>query len=74
VDGVRDVALERLRRQFQIVFGVKPNSRAARELARFALAAFDGAFVAWQADPAVHLEDVLRHLPAALVAVHEQLM
>ena len=31
--------------------------------------AFDGAFVAHQSDPEVHLGDLLRHLPAALIAV-----
>jgi AcrR family transcriptional regulator len=68
-ERVREVARTRLRRQFQIVFGVKPNSAAARDLARFALASFDGAFIAWQADPDTRLNDVLRNLPAALVAL-----
>jgi AcrR family transcriptional regulator len=71
VGRVRDVALTRLRRQFEIVFGIKANSRAARELARFALASFDGAFIAWQADPRVRLAHVLQHLPAALIAIAE---
>jgi AcrR family transcriptional regulator len=70
VTRVREVALARLRGQFQVVFGVKANSRVAQDLARFALAAFDGAFIAWQADPSVRLTEVLQHLPAALVAVH----
>jgi AcrR family transcriptional regulator len=69
VGRVRELARKRLRRQFQVVFGVKPNSRAAQDLARFALASFDGAFIAWQADPSVRLEQVLKHLPTALVAV-----
>lgn len=68
VGRVRELALSRLRRQFQIVFGMNPNSRAARDLARFALASFDGAFIAWQADPSVRLKHVLQYLPAALVA------
>jgi AcrR family transcriptional regulator len=72
VERVRELALARLRRQFEIVFGVKRNGRAARDLARFALAAFDGAFIAWQADPSVRLRQVLRYLPAALVAVHDR--
>ena len=72
VGRVRDVALTRLRRQFEIVFGIKANSRAARELARFALASFDGAFIAWQADPRVRLARVLQHLPAALIAIAEE--
>ena len=67
VGRVRELALGRLRRQFQVVFGMKPNSRAARDLARFALASFDGAFIAWQADPSVRLKQVLQYLPAALV-------
>jgi AcrR family transcriptional regulator len=71
VERVRELALARLRRHFEIVFGVKPNSRAARDLARFTLAAFDGAFIAWQADPGVRLKQVLRYLPAALVGAHE---
>jgi AcrR family transcriptional regulator len=73
VTRVREVALARLRRQFQIAFGVKPDSRAARDLAQFALAAFDGAFIAWQADPSVRLRQVLQYLPAALVAVHAEI-
>jgi AcrR family transcriptional regulator len=73
VTRVREVAVTRLRRQFQIAFGVKPDSRAARDLAQFALAAFDGAFIAWQADPSVRLKQVLQYLPAALVAVHAEI-
>jgi AcrR family transcriptional regulator len=69
VGRVREAALARLRHQFQVVFGVKPNGRVARDLARFALASFDGAFIAWQADPDLQLRQVLQHLPAALVAI-----
>ena len=70
VGGVRDVALTRLCRQFELAFGIRANSRAARDLARFALSAFDGAFIAWQADPSVQLRQVLKYLPAALAAAH----
>lgn len=69
VERVRELALERLRDQMQVVFGVDRDSDDADHLARFALAAFDGAFVAHQSDPDVHLSDLLRHLPAALIAV-----
>jgi hypothetical protein len=69
VGRVRDLAIVRLRRQFAVVFGIKAGSAAARDLARFALACFDGAFVAWQADPEVRMKDVLRQLPRALVAL-----
>lgn len=72
VGRVRDLALTRLRRQFQVVFGIKANSRLATDLSRFALASFDGAFIAWQADQRVRLSDVLEHLPAALVALAEK--
>jgi AcrR family transcriptional regulator len=69
VDRVREMALKRLRAQMQIVFGLDHDNAEADHLARFALAAFDGAFVAHQSDPEVHLGDLLRHLPAALIAV-----
>lgn len=71
VGRVRHVALTRLRRQFELVFGTRANSRGARDLARFALSVFDGAFIAWQADPSVQLKQVLKYLPAALAAAHE---
>ena len=73
VNRVREMALERIRDQMQIVFGVDRDGGDADRLARFALAAFDGAFVAHQSDPAVHLGDLLRHLPAALIAVRQDL-
>jgi hypothetical protein len=41
----------------------------ARELARFAMAAFDGAFVAYQASPDTRLRQTLAYLPEALVAI-----
>jgi hypothetical protein len=49
------MALSRLREQMEIVFGVDAGGGAADQLARFALAAFDGAFVALQASRKVHL-------------------
>ena len=73
VESVREMALVRLREQMRIVFGVERQSATADRLARFALAAFDGAFVAQQADPKVSLPRLLEHLPAALVAVHRDL-
>jgi AcrR family transcriptional regulator len=69
VERVRELALERLRDQMQVVFGVDRDSEDADHLARFALAAFDGAFVACQANAKLRLADLLRHLPAALIAV-----
>jgi AcrR family transcriptional regulator len=73
VNGVRGRALQRLRDQMHLVFGLDPASAAADHLARFALAAFDGAFVAHQSDPRVRLGQLLEHLPAALVAVRREL-
>jgi AcrR family transcriptional regulator len=73
VNRVRELALRRLRAQMQVVFGLDPATEAADHLARFALAAFDGAFVAHQSRPEVGIGDLLRHLPAALIAVRREL-
>ncbi len=73
VRDVREMALERLRDQMQIVFGLDRDGADADHLARFALAAFDGAFVAHQSNPKLRLDDLLRHLPAALIAVRRDL-
>ena len=73
VNRVRELALVRLREQMRIVFGLDPRGEAADHLARFALAAIDGAFVAQQSLPTLKLERLLEHLPAALVAVRRQL-
>jgi AcrR family transcriptional regulator len=72
VGHVRDAARERLRKQIAIAFDDDPDSPTTDELARFALAAFDGAFVASRADPGVTLEQVVEPLTAALVAAHRQ--
>ena len=73
VDLVREMALKRLRSQMEIVFGVDRHGEDADHLARFTLAAFDGAFVAQQSNPKLRLGDLLRHLPAALIAVRRDL-
>jgi AcrR family transcriptional regulator len=73
VDRVRELALGRLRAQMHVVFGLDPARDAADHLARFALAAFDGAFVAHQSRPELGIGDLLRHLPAALMAVRREL-
>jgi AcrR family transcriptional regulator len=73
VNRVREMALVRLRTQMQVVFGLDPDSGDADYLARFTLAAFDGAFVAYQALPKVTLGSLLEHLPAALIAVRRDL-
>ena len=74
VDRVREMALRRLRRQIAVAFDDDPRSSTTDQLARFALAAFDGAFVATQADPAVTLELLLEPLAPALVAARRSLV
>ena len=73
VNRVREMALVRLREQMEIVFGLDRRGRDADHLARFTLAAFDGAFVAHQSLPKVTLGTLLEHLPAALIAVRREL-
>jgi AcrR family transcriptional regulator len=73
VNRVRELALERLRVQMQLVFGVDPAGNVADRLSRFALATVDGAFVGWQAEPEVPLAVRLEHLPTALIAVRREL-
>jgi AcrR family transcriptional regulator len=73
VNRVRELALVRLREQMRIVFGLDPDGAAADQLARFALAAVDGAFIAHQSRPEIALETLLQHLPAALVAISREL-
>jgi AcrR family transcriptional regulator len=68
VGRVREMALKRLRKQIAIAFDEDPRSSSTDQLARFALAAFDGAFIGSQSDSAVNLGQVLQHLPPALVA------
>ena len=67
---VRRLGLERLQEQLAIAFDDDQNSPTLTRLARFALAAIDGAFVASQAEPAATLADVLEPLPSALVAAY----
>ena len=73
VNRVRELALVQLRQQMRIVFGVHPDGEDADQWARFALAAFDGTFVAYQSHPGITLGALLEHLPAALIAVRREL-
>lgn len=70
VTRVRDQALDGLRQQMAVAFDIRRTTRVADRLSRFALAAIDGAFVASTSD-GVSLDDVLAHLPQALVAMRE---
>ena len=73
VGRVRELALGRLRKQISIAFDDDPRAARTDQLARFGLAAFDGAFVAWQTDPGATLGRLLGPLPGALVAAHRSL-
>ncbi len=71
---VRGQALDLLREQIAIAFGDDPQSPATDQLARFALAAIDGAFVACQADQDATLEQLLQPLVPSLVAARRALL
>jgi AcrR family transcriptional regulator len=73
VGDVRELALQRLRREMHVAFGLDPAGAGADGLARFALAAFVGAVVADGSRSARAPADVLAHLPAALVAARRQM-
>ena len=74
VARVRRIGLDRLREQIAIAFGEDPDDPLTLRLARLALAAIDGAFVASQADGTVTLEEVLEPLAPALVAARRTLL
>ena len=71
---VREHALDLLRAQIAAAFGDDPRSPVTGQLARFALAAIDGAFVASQADLEVTLERLLQPLVPSLVASRRTLL
>lgn len=73
VHDVRRTALRRLRKQIALAFGDDPSSPVTDQLARFALAAFDGAFVATRSDKGVTFAKILEPLPAALPAIRSLL-
>jgi AcrR family transcriptional regulator len=74
VDRVRELALQRLCKQIAIAFDDNPRNTTTEQLARFALAAFDGAFLASQADAGITLDQVLKPLAPALIAARRQLL
>jgi AcrR family transcriptional regulator len=73
VARVRDTARTGLAAQAAIAFGIPAGSKKAKELARVALAYFDGAFIAARSDDGADLKRLLAHLPASLVAIHDGL-
>ena len=74
IGRIRDQARQLLRTQIGLAFGDDPHSPATDQLARFALAAMDGAFLACQADRGVTLRQLLQPLPAALPAARRALL
>jgi AcrR family transcriptional regulator len=74
VGRVRGQALRRLRDQIAIAFGDDPDSPTTDQLARFTLAAIDGAVVAVQTDPGVTLEQLLNPLAPSLAASRRALL
>ena len=74
VGRVRELALVRLRKQISIAFDDDEGAESTDELARFALATIDGAFVAAQTDAGAKLERLAAMLSPALVAARETLV
>jgi len=71
---IREHALDFLRAQIAAAFGDDPRSPVTDRLARFALAAIDGAFVAIQADHGATLERLLEPLAPSLDAARRALL
>jgi hypothetical protein len=74
VRRIREHALDLLRAQIAIAFGDDPRNPVTDQLARFALAAIDGAFVAIRADQGATLERLLGPLAPSLVASRRALL
>jgi AcrR family transcriptional regulator len=72
VARVREAALARLRKQIAIAFDDDLDGLATDQLARFALAAFDGAFLSSQTDTGVTLAHLLAPLPSAITAARRR--
>jgi AcrR family transcriptional regulator len=70
VRRVRNTALRVLRKQLALAFDMDPRSRKTDQIARFALATIDGAFVASRSDRSVKLAQLLDPLPDALAAAY----
>jgi AcrR family transcriptional regulator len=73
VGRVRATALQLLREQLALAFGDDPADAITDQLARFALAAVDGAFVASQTDPDATLERILLPWAASISALRRTL-
>lgn len=69
VNRVRGEALRRIRDQVALTFELDVTAHEVDRIARFALAAIDGAFIAQQADPEHPIEETLERLPRVMVAL-----
>jgi AcrR family transcriptional regulator len=72
IGGIRERALTRLREQLALAFG-EQDSPVTDRLARFALAAIDGAFLASRTDGGMTLRELLEPLAPALIAARRAL-
>jgi AcrR family transcriptional regulator len=73
VNRVRSAALEMLKEQLAIAYDDDPADPVVQQLARFGLAAIDGAFVACQTDAGATLGGVLEPWIASISAVRRTL-
>jgi AcrR family transcriptional regulator len=73
VGRVREMALTRLRKQIALAYDDDPGDPTTDTLARFALAAIDGAFIAHQTDSKATLANVLQPFAASLAAIRKTL-
>ena len=74
VHRIRDHALCLLREYIAVAFGDDPGSPVTDMLARFALAAIDGAFVAFQADCGASIEQLVQPLASSLATARRSLL
>ncbi|NLU82159.1 hypothetical protein [Rhodococcus sp. HNM0569] len=72
VRRVRATALDLLGHVGAAMFDLAPDDPAISTLSRYALATIDGTILAQRAD-GIAVEEILTHLPTALVAVHASL-
>lgn len=73
VSRVREKALSRLRENLGVIFEIDAGGDTADKLARFAMATFDGTFIAEQSNENFKLADLPAILPGALIGMHAAL-
>jgi AcrR family transcriptional regulator len=73
VNRVRATALQLLREQLALAYGDEPDDPVIDQLARFALAATDGAFIASQTDRNAKLERTLLPWAGSITALRRSL-